>query len=91
MSYRSIPSIEQLRQRAGIRTLETRFGGEATIGALRAAAAAVRDAIVGGEAIAAELVAARIEAIARTRLSEQFQPSLTPVINASGVILHTNL
>jgi L-seryl-tRNA(Ser) seleniumtransferase len=93
MSYRSIPSIEQLRQRPEIRALETRFGGEATLGALRAAAAAVREAIAGGDAAAStgELVALRIETIARAQLDADFEPSLAPVINATGVILHTNL
>ncbi len=93
MSYRSIPSIEQLRQRPAIRALETRFGGEATLGALRAAAAAVRDAIAGGDAPAStgELVAVRIETIATAQLDADFEPSLAPVINATGVILHTNL
>jgi L-seryl-tRNA(Ser) seleniumtransferase len=89
---RHIPSIDQLRQRPAIRALEAQFGHDATLGALRAGAAAVRDAMADGSAeIAGELVASRIEAIAQSRLSEQFAPSLVPVINATGVVLHTNL
>jgi L-seryl-tRNA(Ser) seleniumtransferase len=93
MSYRSIPSIEQLRQRPAIRALETRFGGQATLGALRTAASAVRDAIAAGDAApgTGELVAVRIETIATAQLDADFEPSLAPVINATGVILHTNL
>jgi L-seryl-tRNA(Ser) seleniumtransferase len=91
--FRSIPSIDQLRQRPSIRALETRFGDEATVGALRAGAAAVREAMAGGDASVATdaLVVARIEALARARLDREFQPTLAPVINATGVVLHTNL
>jgi L-seryl-tRNA(Ser) seleniumtransferase len=90
---RHIPSIEQLRQRPAIQALEARFGGDATVDALRAGAAAVREALAGGDtAVATDaLVVARIEAMAIGHLDRQFQPSLAPVINASGVILHTNL
>jgi L-seryl-tRNA(Ser) seleniumtransferase len=91
--FRSIPSIEQLRQRPSIRALEARFGGDATVSALRAGAAAVRDAMAGRDASLAtdSGVLARIEAIARARLDSEFRPSLAPVINATGVVLHTNL
>src|SRR5229473_28608 len=91
--FRSIPSIEQLRQRPSIRALAARFGDDATVGALRAGAAAVREAMAGGDASVATdaLVVARIEALVRARLDREFQPSLAPVINATGVVLHTNL
>ena len=88
-----IPSIDELRQRGAIRALEARFGAGATVDALRAAAASVRDAIAGGDASLAtgNIVIARIETAARVRLDERFRPSLEPVINASGVLIHTNL
>ena len=91
--FRLIPSIEELRQRATIRALEARFGADATVGALRAAAAAVRDSMARGDAAlsTAGTVVDRLEHVARTRLHEQFRPSLQPVINASGVVIHTNL
>ena len=83
-----IPSIEQLRQRPAVRALEARFGAEATVGALRAAAAEARRALASGAA--AEVVQG-IEQAAATRLAAAFRPSLGPVINATGVIIHTNL
>jgi L-seryl-tRNA(Ser) seleniumtransferase len=88
-----IPSIEQLRQRPAIRALEAEFGGEATVDALRAAAADIRRAIASGDAPASpdSDAAVRIESIARDRLAAAFRPSLQPVINATGVIIHTNL
>jgi L-seryl-tRNA(Ser) seleniumtransferase len=91
--YHVIPSIEQLRQRAAVRALEARFGAAATVNALREAASAVRGAIAGGDATLTEeaAVAGRIESTAAARLGEDFRPSLEPVINATGVIIHTNL
>jgi L-seryl-tRNA(Ser) seleniumtransferase len=91
--FRLIPSIDELRQRGAIRALETRFGANATVDALRAAASSVRDAIAAGDASLATgtSVVARIETVTRARLDEQFRPSLEPVINASGVLIHTNL
>jgi L-seryl-tRNA(Ser) seleniumtransferase len=91
--FRSIPSIDQLRQRPTVRALEARFGAEATTHALRAAASAVREAIAGGDRSLStdSAVIARLESVAQAHLDEQFRPSLEPVINATGVIVHTNL
>jgi len=91
--FRLIPSIEQLRQRPSVRALEMRFGADATVAALRASAAEVRSAIAKGDAALSTeaAVASRVETAAATQLSEAFRPSLQPVINATGVIIHTNL
>ena len=91
--FRVIPSIDELRQRPAVRALEARFGAEATLDALRDAAGSVRQAIAAGDrSFATDTMAvARIETAAETRLAAQFRRSLEPVINASGVVLHTNL
>jgi hypothetical protein len=91
--FRLIPSIELLRQRPSVRALEIRFGADATVAALRAAAADVRVAIAGGnsELSSEAAVVGRVEAVVAKQLSDAFRPSLQPVINATGVIIHTNL
>jgi len=90
--FRVIPAIEALRQRAGVQALEREFGGESTVDALRAAAATVRVAISGGATtISPEDAAVRIESEATARLRATFRPSLQPVVNATGVVVHTNL
>src|SRR5471032_1325665 len=91
--FRVIPSIDELRQRPAVRALEARFGADATVAALRDAAGSVRQAIAAGDPSFATgtLVVAQIETTAETRLGERFRRSLEPVINASGVVLHTNL
>ncbi len=91
--FRLIPSIERLRRRPGVRALETRFGPEATVGALRDAAAAVRSAMARGDMTLATdaSVIAEIESAAEVELSRAFRASLERVINATGVVIHTNL
>ena len=91
--FRTIPSIERLRQRPAVRALERRFGADATVDALRAAAAEVRSAVAGGDSglTTEAAVCARIETAAALQLDDLFRPSLQPVINATGVIIHTNL
>jgi L-seryl-tRNA(Ser) seleniumtransferase len=95
LTFRDIPSIEQLRQRPAVRALEERFGAAATLDALRAGAAAVRRELGAGTPApssgAADDLVARIEQAAAAELAGWFRPSLERVINATGVIIHTNL
>jgi L-seryl-tRNA(Ser) seleniumtransferase len=87
--FRIIPSIEILRKRAGIRALETQFGADATVAALRSGADAVRTRVAAGEDVAH--AADFIEELTRTSLSARARGSIRPVINATGVVIHTNL
>jgi L-seryl-tRNA(Ser) seleniumtransferase len=90
--FRVIPSIEILRQRDGVRALESRHGGDAVVRALRSSAQQLRAQIAGGTAPADGEAAARvIEALAEASLAAEARGSLRPVINATGVVLHTNL
>ncbi len=87
---RQIPSIEQLRQRPAMQALETQFGRAALVDALRAAADALRERASAGEKEPDD-VPAWIERAVPLRLASMTASSLQPVINATGVILHTNL
>ena len=81
-----------MRQRHGVRGLEAAFGAAATVAALRAGAEGLRRAIAAGSGPAdAEAAAAGIEAAARDALAATARGSLRPVINATGVVIHTNL
>jgi len=101
MDFRVIPSIEQLRQRDLVRALERAYGHDAVVTALREEADALRQRIARHRrsdadpadrqpATSAE-AAAVIEREAERRLLRDSQPSLRLVINATGVIIHTNL
>lgn len=86
MSLRSLPSVDQLLQ---ISTgLLASYGRPLTLMAIRAVLDAIRvDVRAGGGTPSNEQILARAEA----RLTIWTNPTLQPVINATGVILHTNL
>jgi L-seryl-tRNA(Ser) seleniumtransferase len=85
---RKLPSVDKLLEADAIASLVEQHGRELTLGALRAALDDARQAVLNGEpAPGAETL------IAETahRLGDALRPSLYPVINATGVIIHTNL
>jgi L-seryl-tRNA(Ser) seleniumtransferase len=86
--FRKLPSVDQLLQMEAAARLIERHGRALTLDALRAALDAARQAIQGGQ-IAPD--AAALLAEAAGHLAAEARPSLYPVINASGVIIHTNL
>ena len=93
---RIIPSIEQLRQRPAVRALETEFGRDATIAALRDEADALRRRLASADRAirgitSTAAAASHIEQALPLRLRRKFKPSLQSVINATGVVIHTNL
>ena len=87
--FRSIPSIEQLRQRQAMRELEATYGRAAVVDALRAEASVIRMRLADSDGL--DLVMETMEAAVRARLDADHAPSLVAVINATGVIVHTNL
>jgi L-seryl-tRNA(Ser) seleniumtransferase len=98
MRPRIIPSIERLRQRPALRTLEARYGRDAVVTALREEAEALRRVLSHREAegsldsvTSPEAAAGHLERQVAKRLQDAFRPSLRPVINATGVVVHTNL
>ncbi len=91
---RVLPSIDRLRQRPAVRALEAEYGADAVVEALRRAAAELRHQLNGSHPPpieSREAAAVAIEQRTARRLTKDFEPSLVPVINATGVIVHTNL
>ena len=95
-SLRNLPSVEQLLQLAT--DLIEAYGRPLTLHALRASLDDVRarfkPVLSSGEGLHPDLALPSTEEIlyrAKTRLSTWTQPTLIPVINATGVIIHTNL
>lgn len=88
MSYRDLPATDHLLQLPGGQSLIAEYGRERTLASLRRALDQARHRIgQGGEApTASEIIAS-----AENDLSRLLEPSLKPVVNATGVILHTNL
>ena len=93
---RILPSIDSLRRRPRVRALETEYGSASALSALRAASSRVRrDLARGGAASISienrEQAAALVERRAAADLAARLEPSLESVINATGVVVHTNL
>jgi L-seryl-tRNA(Ser) seleniumtransferase len=97
MASRIIPSIEQARQRPALRALEESYGRDAVVAALRDEADALRARLASADASSTHLPAdrdavfAHLEAAVERRLRTTVRASLDRVINATGVIIHTNL
>ena len=91
--FRVIPSIDVVRHRPVAHALAAEFGDAAVLDALRESTAALRAQLADGAAAAptADDAVGWIEADAAVRLRRAASPSLRPVINATGVIVHTNL
>ncbi len=85
---RGLPSVDALLQDHTLRDFEHRYGHAIVVEACRETLEDARRAIrAGGEAPMPALLIDDICA----RIERTVQPSLVPVINATGVIIHTNL
>ena len=89
-SLRNLPSVEQLLQTSAAQELVARYGRPLTLEAVRAALDQVR-ALVSKGSQATLPGRDGLLTSAADLLYEWTRPTLLPVINASGVILHTNL
>lgn len=83
-SLQDLPSVDQvLRNLPHLKSLPPKLVADE----VRATLAERRRSLLAGNPPSEET----IERLVESRLAELLQPSLRPVINASGVILHTNL
>jgi L-seryl-tRNA(Ser) seleniumtransferase len=92
--YRLLPSVDELLQRADLAPLIARERQPAVADAVRAVLARLREEITAGRlsstAMMKTAVGGLYEAV-DNQLRKTMEFSLRPVINATGVILHTNL
>jgi L-seryl-tRNA(Ser) seleniumtransferase len=86
MSLRDLPAVDQLLAQA--EPLLAAYGRPLTTDVLREVLEAARETIRAG---AATPLSGELLQQAAARLATLTAPSLRPVINASGVVLHTNL
>lgn len=86
---RQLPAVDKLLHTPVGRELIVRFGRPGLVEALRHVLEQQRTAILQGQT--SEMTADQLMAEAVTLLDIWFLPTLRPVINATGVIIHTNL
>jgi L-seryl-tRNA(Ser) seleniumtransferase len=91
--YRKLPAVDELLHQTGIAALVESEGHAAVAEAAREVLEALRQEIASGEldASAVELAVGGLAGAVGRRLRQSLASSLRPVINATGVILHTNL
>jgi len=85
---RKLPSVDKLLQTAELQALAQEHGHELAVAAVQEVLSATRQAILEGATCP---TVAELAAGVGQRLSGMLQPSLCPVINATGIIIHTNL
>jgi L-seryl-tRNA(Ser) seleniumtransferase len=88
---RKLPSVDELLLRAAIAALCKSVDRAYAVTCVREVVAQVRREIIAGEVDDAEVAPEAIERRIVAAVENELAPSLRPVINASGVILHTNL
>jgi L-seryl-tRNA(Ser) seleniumtransferase len=91
--FRLLPSVDDLLRDLQLEALTQREGRTATLEAARAALEQLRTDIAAGK-LDEQQIKAKVDDLPRDveqRLQQSLTYSLRPVINATGVILHTNL
>ncbi|HUX09048.1 MAG TPA: L-seryl-tRNA(Sec) selenium transferase, partial [Terriglobia bacterium] len=86
---RQIPAVDELLGREGLRRLEAELGHRVVVLAARTVLQGLREGIARGTVKAFSPAKLEEEIAAAARAMAGF--SLQPVVNATGVILHTNL
>jgi L-seryl-tRNA(Ser) seleniumtransferase len=86
---RQIPAVDELLNRAALRAAETRVGRRLLVDATRRVLQSLRSRIAEGSLANVSIEMLEQEIATEAEAATGF--SLRPVINATGVILHTNL
>jgi L-seryl-tRNA(Ser) seleniumtransferase len=89
--FRMLPSVDQLIRMPELVALASREGTSAVTDATRTVLEGLRTAISRGDLNSLELAISSLPGSVERQLLESTSFSLRPVINATGVILHTNL
>src|SRR5580698_2778053 len=91
--FRELPSVDELVRAPGVAALAAGHGAAAVTDAARAVLARLREEIASGllDEISLQLALSGIADAVEQQVRRAAKYSLRPVINATGVILHTNV
>jgi len=91
--YRKLPSVDDLLRNPGLAAMASQEGQVALTDAARTVLASLREEISSGrlDAVGVDLALSGLEDAVARQLRQALKYSLRTVINATGVILHTNL
>jgi L-seryl-tRNA(Ser) seleniumtransferase len=89
--FRRLPAVNDILAVGAVRALTDRLGNAAVKEAVRAELDALRDRLAKGETLDDELSVDAVAVRVTARLEQTHAPKLVSVINATGIVLHTNL
>jgi L-seryl-tRNA(Ser) seleniumtransferase len=89
--FRNLPAVNDVLQEPRVLALEAQHAHEAIVHAIRVELSNVRTRLAEGQTLNGECTPASVAALVEQQLQRDVQPRLRPVINATGIVLHTNL
>src|SRR5262245_7621331 len=89
--FRNLPAVNDILDLPAIRVLDHDHGRDRVVAAIRQELAELRQQLGRGLQVDGQSDPQTLAARVAARLHRDFQPKLRPVINATGIILHTNL
>jgi L-seryl-tRNA(Ser) seleniumtransferase len=91
--FRKLPSVDDVVRAAGLSSLAASYGHDSVADAVRSVLARLRQEITSGllDENALQIALSGLTAAVGNQLRSALSYSLRPVINATGVVLHTNL
>lgn len=88
---RAVPSVDRVLELPAVRDLTDTLPRDLVVTAVRATLDHLRGDIRAGASVDEAALPSWVETRVRAELDRRLAPSLVPVINATGVVLHTNL
>jgi L-seryl-tRNA(Ser) seleniumtransferase len=89
--FRDLPSVNDVLQSPTVLALTADYAHGQIVSAIRRELTAVRERLRRGESVDGTLEIQALAARVAQRLGQELRPKLRTVINATGIVLHTNL
>jgi L-seryl-tRNA(Ser) seleniumtransferase len=89
--YRNLPSVNDILETPPIRELGKDHAHDLIVAAIRRELELLRQRLTQGETVDGKANTASVAARVVERLGQELRPKLRAVINATGIVLHTNL
>jgi L-seryl-tRNA(Ser) seleniumtransferase len=89
--FRTLPSVNEVLELAQVQALREHHAHDAIVASIRDELQALRQRLGQGQTLDGQAGAGWVAERVAQRLTRESLPKLRPVINATGIVLHTNL
>jgi len=89
--FRNLPSVNEILDLPGVCALAPEYSHEAIVAVVRQELSELRSLVKQGAALDGRADPGALAERVAERLGREIRPKLRPVINATGIVLHTNL